>query len=57
MGARFWPGFAGVIIVEARKELVGAIPKAAVAARGKRKPVPATSTSVSSRGPSGVAEG
>jgi SAM-dependent methyltransferase len=40
MGARLWPGFAGVIIVEARKELVGAIPKA-VSARGKRKPVPA----------------
>jgi hypothetical protein len=31
MGARLWPGFAGVIIVEARKELMGAIPKAAPA--------------------------
>jgi SAM-dependent methyltransferase len=26
VGARLWPGFAGVIIVEARKELMGAIP-------------------------------
>jgi len=26
LGARLWPGFAGVIIVEARKELMGAIP-------------------------------
>jgi SAM-dependent methyltransferase len=49
MGARLWPGFAGVIIVEARKELMGAIPKA-VPAKGKRQPVPApTSTSRSSR--------
>jgi hypothetical protein len=40
MGARMWPGFAGVIIVEARKELMGAIPKA-VAANGRRQPVPA----------------
>jgi SAM-dependent methyltransferase len=29
LGARLWPGFAGVIIVEARKELMAAIPKAA----------------------------
>ena len=27
VGARLWPGFAGVIIVEARKELMGALPK------------------------------
>jgi hypothetical protein len=40
MGAKLWPGFAGVIIVEARKELMGAIPKAAPA-KGKRRPVPA----------------
>jgi SAM-dependent methyltransferase len=33
VGARLWPGFAGVMIVEARKELMGAIPAAA-------KPVP-----------------
>jgi SAM-dependent methyltransferase len=33
VGARLWPGFAGVIIVEARKELMGAIPKAAPARR------------------------
>jgi SAM-dependent methyltransferase len=26
VGARLWPGFAGVIIVEARKELMGAVP-------------------------------
>src|SRR5215510_5936747 len=26
VGARLWPGFAGVMIVEARKELMGAIP-------------------------------
>ena len=26
VGARLWPGFAGVIIVEARKELMGALP-------------------------------
>jgi SAM-dependent methyltransferase len=42
MGARLWPGFAGVIIVEARKELMGALPKA-VPAKGKRQPVPAAS--------------
>ena len=36
IGARLWPGFAGVIIVEARKELVGAIPKAAPARRAER---------------------
>ena len=29
IGARLWPVFAGVIIVEARKELMGAIPKPA----------------------------
>jgi SAM-dependent methyltransferase len=40
MGARLWPGFAGVIIVEARKELMGAVPKA-VPAKGKRQLVPA----------------
>src|SRR4029078_7817891 len=34
LGARLWPGFAGVIIVEARKELMGAIPKTAPARRG-----------------------
>jgi len=33
VGARLWPGFAGVIIVEARKELMGAIPKAVPARR------------------------
>ena len=32
-GARLWPGFAGVIIVEARKELMGVVPKAAPARR------------------------
>ena len=26
MGPRLWPAFAGVIIVEARKELMGALP-------------------------------
>lgn len=31
VGARVWPGFAGVIIVEASKELMGAIPKGAPA--------------------------
>src|SRR5262245_32268425 len=36
LGARFWPGFAGVIIVEARKELMGAVPKA-LPARRKEK--------------------
>jgi SAM-dependent methyltransferase len=35
-GARLWPGFAGVIIVEARKELMGALPKAAPARRQMR---------------------
>jgi SAM-dependent methyltransferase len=29
LGARMWPGFAGVTIVEARKELMGAIPAVA----------------------------
>ena len=33
VGARLWPGFAGVIIVEARKELMGAVPKTAPARR------------------------
>jgi SAM-dependent methyltransferase len=33
LGARMWPGFAGVMIVEARKELMGAIP-------ARAKPVP-----------------
>ena len=41
VGARLWPGFAGVIIVEARKELMGALPMA-VPAKGKRQPVPAS---------------
>jgi SAM-dependent methyltransferase len=36
IGARLWPGFAGVIIVEARKELMGAIPKGKPA-RGVRQ--------------------
>lgn len=36
VGARLWPHFAGVIIVEARKELMGAIPKAAPARRRER---------------------
>jgi SAM-dependent methyltransferase len=40
LGARFWPGFAGVIIVEARKELMGALPKGAPA-RPKEKLAPA----------------
>jgi SAM-dependent methyltransferase len=31
VGARLWPGFAGVIIVEARKELTAPIPRAAPA--------------------------
>jgi SAM-dependent methyltransferase len=33
LGARMWPGFAGVMIVEARKELMGAIPAGAKSAR------------------------
>ena len=33
MGARLWPAFAGVVIVEARKELMGAIPKGKPAKR------------------------
>src|SRR6185295_14225208 len=41
VGARLWPGFAGVIIVEARKELKGALPKT-VPAKGKRQPVAAS---------------
>ena len=36
IGARLWPHFAGVIIVEARKELMGAIPKGATARRQER---------------------
>jgi SAM-dependent methyltransferase len=36
VGARLWAGFAGVIIVEARKELMGAIPKTAPARRAER---------------------
>jgi SAM-dependent methyltransferase len=36
LGARLWPGFAGVIIVEARKELMGAVPKAAPARRRRQ---------------------
>ena len=36
IGARLWPGFAGVIIVEARKELVGAMPAAARPRRVER---------------------
>jgi SAM-dependent methyltransferase len=31
MGARLWPAFAGVVMVEARKELMGAIPKGKLA--------------------------
>jgi SAM-dependent methyltransferase len=44
MGARAWPGFAGVIIVEARKELVGALPRAAPAKGKLLRPVPAASS-------------
>jgi SAM-dependent methyltransferase len=40
IGARLWPAFAGVIIVEARKELMGALPKRA-AVKGKPQLVPA----------------
>jgi SAM-dependent methyltransferase len=36
VGARLWPGFAGVIIVEARKEIMGAVPKKAPARRAER---------------------
>ncbi|KAB2918374.1 MAG: methyltransferase domain-containing protein [Hyphomicrobiaceae bacterium] len=36
IGARLWPGFAGVIIVEARKELMGALPAGAAARRAPR---------------------
>jgi len=36
IGARLWPGFAGVIIVEAHKELMGAVPKTAPARRVER---------------------
>jgi hypothetical protein len=48
MGARLWPGFAGVIIVEARKELMGALPRA-VPVKGRRQPVPATNPSFAPR--------
>lgn len=40
VGARMWPGFAGVIIVEARKELMGALP-AGKPARGRTVLLPA----------------
>lgn len=40
VGARLWPGFAGVIIVEARKELMGAVPKGKPV-KGKAGLVPA----------------
>jgi SAM-dependent methyltransferase len=40
VGARLWPAFAGVIIVEARKELMGAIPKRAPV-KGRTQLVPA----------------
>lgn len=36
VGARLWPGFAGVIIVEARKELMGALPTPATARRREK---------------------
>lgn len=36
VGARLWPHFAGVIIVEARKELMGALPAGATARRAAR---------------------
>ena len=36
VGARLWPGFAGVIIVEARKELMGALPTAVTARRREK---------------------
>ena len=35
LGTRFWPSFAGVIIVEARKELMAPIGKAEVVRRGR----------------------
>ena len=40
IGARLWPAFAGVIIVEARKELMGALPKGKPV-KGKTVLVPA----------------
>ena len=40
VGARLWPAFAGVIIVEARKELMGALP-ARAPVKGKTQLVPA----------------
>jgi SAM-dependent methyltransferase len=36
VGTTLWPGFAGVIILEARKELMGAIPKGARPRRAPR---------------------
>ncbi len=36
VGARLWPHFAGVIIVEASKELMGAVPKASPSRRVER---------------------
>jgi SAM-dependent methyltransferase len=42
LGARLWPAFAGVIIVEARKELMGALPKGKPV-KGKTVLVPARS--------------
>ena len=48
IGARLWPGFAGVIIVEARKELMGAIPKGKPAAAcGGSRPCGASSSAAS----------
>ena len=59
IGARLWPGFAGVIIVEARKELIGAMPdrarprrieRLATAEGGlKRQPIARNSPSEESR--------
>jgi SAM-dependent methyltransferase len=44
IGARLWPGFAGVIMVEARKELMGAVPAGATPRRKpKLAPVPGLS--------------
>jgi hypothetical protein len=37
-GPRLWPAFAGIIIVEARKELMGALP-----AKAKDRAAPASS--------------
>jgi len=46
VGARLWPGFAGVMIVEARKELMGAIP---ALAKPVRQPSLATAQSTLKR--------